>query len=145
MKKSRIVVALLACLMAGSLAAIAQAAPGDTLGISSLVQRIFPTGAGDFKTLTTGPGEDFIVRDGAEGGTPLGTAGADRATKRTPLAYFGQLTDFQLTDEESPARVEFLDLGLDDVDPAPGVALNHCRCSQAGPVDGCRTTAHART
>ena len=109
MKKSRIVVALLACLMAGSLAAIAQAAPGDTLGISSLVQRIFPTGAGDFKTLTTGPGEDFIVRDGAEGGTPLGTAGADRATKRTPLAYFGQLTDFQLTDEESPARVEFLD------------------------------------
>ena len=103
MKKSRIVVALLACLMAGSLAAIAQAAPGDTLGISSLVQRIFPTGAGDFKTLTTGPGEDFIVRAGAEGGTPLGTAGADRATKRPPLAYLGQRPDSQLTVEERTA------------------------------------------
>ena len=31
--------------------------------------------------------------------------------RRRSLAYFGQLTDFQLADEESPARVEFVDRG----------------------------------
>ena len=37
----------------------------------------------------------------------MGRAG--RAQRRRSLAYFSQLTDFQLADEESPARVEFLD------------------------------------
>ena len=37
----------------------------------------------------------------------LGAAQPARASKRTSLAYFGQLSDFQLADEESPARVEF--------------------------------------
>ena len=32
-----------------------------------------------------------------------------RELRRRSLAYFSQLTDFQLADEESPARVEFLD------------------------------------
>lgn len=32
-----------------------------------------------------------------------------RARRRATLLYFSQLTDFQLADEESPARVEFLD------------------------------------
>ena len=39
----------------------------------------------------------------------LAAASADRADRRTSLAYFGQLSDFQLADEESPARVEFID------------------------------------
>ena len=108
MKKSRIVVALAVCLMAGSLAAIAQAAPGDTLGISTLVQRIFPSGGAGYNTLTTGAGEAYTVRDGStDNGNPLtalGTANAGRETKRTSLAYFGQLTDFQLADEESRPR-----------------------------------------
>ena len=108
---SKLKVALVACLcaVAGIAATVAQAAPGDTLGISTLVQRIFPEGAGDFKTLTTGPGESYVVRDGSEADAQLGTAQAGREERRTPLAYFGQLTDFQLADEESPARVEFLD------------------------------------
>ena len=33
------------------------------------------------------------------------------AERRRSLAYFAQLTDFQLADEESPARVEFTDRG----------------------------------
>lgn len=90
-------------------AAVTQAATGDTLGVSTLIQRIVPTGAGDFKTLTTSPGEAYVIRDGSEVGDAIGEAKPDREGKRKSLAYFGQLTDFQLADEESPARVEFLD------------------------------------
>lgn len=126
---SKLKVGVIACavVVAGIAATVAQAAPGDTLGISTLVQRILPTGGSGYETLTTGPGEDFVVRDGSEeGGTALGTVGADRATKRTSLAYFGQLTDFQLADEESPARVEFLDSQGGAFSSAwrPGEALN---------------------
>ncbi|MBK5232497.1 MAG: metallophosphoesterase [Thermoleophilia bacterium] len=109
---SKLKVGVVACsiVIAGIVATVAQAAPGDTLGVSTLVQRILPSGDPGYNTLTTGVGEDYIVRDGTEeGGVALGTAGADRATKRTSVSYFGQLTDFQLADEESPARVEFLD------------------------------------
>jgi uncharacterized repeat protein (TIGR01451 family) len=48
---------------------------------------------------------DYVVRD------PAGVADEERDQRRRSLAYFGQLTDFQLADEESPARVEFLDPG----------------------------------
>jgi hypothetical protein len=51
------------------------------------------------------PGESYMVRD------PAGVAQAGRDGRRRSLAYMGQLTDFQLADEESPARVEFLDPG----------------------------------
>ena len=40
---------------------------------------------------------------------PTAWAKPGRAQRRRSLAYFSQLTDFQLADEESPARVEFLD------------------------------------
>jgi hypothetical protein len=109
MSKLKIAVVAGVCAIAGIAATVAQAAPGDTLGLSTLIQRIVPQGSGAFKTLTTGPGEDYIVRTGSAETGDLGTAGPDRAAKRKPLAYFGQLTDFQLADEESPARVEFLD------------------------------------
>jgi 3',5'-cyclic AMP phosphodiesterase CpdA len=77
--------------------------------VSTLVQRIVPAGDGDFRTLTTAPGEPYQVRDGSTEGEALGTAKPGREQRRKSLAYFGQLTDFQLADEESPARVEFLD------------------------------------
>lgn len=108
MSKLRIAAIACTCVIAGMAAAIAQAAPGDTLGFSTLVQRIIPSGSGGFKTLTTGPGENYIVRAGDDT-VSLGEAKEGRESRRTPLAYFGQLTDFQLADEESPARVEFLD------------------------------------
>jgi metallophosphoesterase (TIGR03767 family) len=38
-----------------------------------------------------------------------GQAQAGRETRRRSLAYFAQMTDFQLADEESPARVEAAD------------------------------------
>jgi hypothetical protein len=54
--------------------------------------------------LQTAPGEPYATR---ELGAPVAQPG--RAQRRTSLMYFAELTDFQLADEESPARVEFLD------------------------------------
>jgi metallophosphoesterase (TIGR03767 family) len=79
------------------------AATPNTFGKTTVQQRIVPTGSGSFRTLTLGPGEPYIVH------TELAGAGANRAHLRRSLAYFGQLSDFQLADEESPGRVEFLD------------------------------------
>jgi hypothetical protein len=76
----------------------------DPLGQTTVQQRIVPDGAAGFNQLGTGPGEGYVVRDGGFGSPEQGRAG-----RRTALAYFGQLSDFQLADEESPARVEFLD------------------------------------
>jgi hypothetical protein len=54
----------------------------------------------------------YMVRDGvSESNASIPNALAGRQSRRTSLAYFGQLTDFQLADEESPGRVEFLDPG----------------------------------
>jgi hypothetical protein len=79
----------------------------DTLGQTTLDQRIVPNGDAGFRELALGPGEpNYTVRE--EG---VGTAQAGRPARRTSLLYFGQLTDFQLADEESPARVEFIDTG----------------------------------
>lgn len=90
--------------------AVAQAATGDTLGVTTVTQRIVPDSSAGFNFLAAGPGEAYTVRDGSEeGGVSLGSADAGRATRRTSISYFGQLTDFQLADEESPLRVEFLD------------------------------------
>ena len=52
----------------------------------------------------------YLVRDGAAESDPaIPDAQQGREGRRRSLAYFGQLTDFQIPDEESPARVEFLD------------------------------------
>ena len=60
----------------------------------------------------------YVVRDGvSEGNAAIPAAPAGRAERRRSLFYFGQLTDFQLADEESPARVEFLD-PTSDQDPS---------------------------
>jgi metallophosphoesterase (TIGR03767 family) len=60
--------------------------------------------AAAYSDLQSGPGWARVVRE------DIVAASATRATGRTSLSYFGQLTDFQLSDEESPARVEFLDV-----------------------------------
>ena len=49
------------------------------------------------------------ARRRGRGQPPIPDAQAGRADRRRSLAYVGQLTDFQLADEESPARVEFTD------------------------------------
>jgi metallophosphoesterase (TIGR03767 family) len=72
-----------------------------------------------FQFLTPGPGEPWVVR------TELAPAAAGREAVRRSLAYFGQITDFQLADEESPARVEFF-----DIDPS-GTATSAWRPQEA--------------
>ncbi len=78
----------------------ALAATADTFAKTTVQQRIVPNADAGFRQLSLGPGEGYTVRQ------ELGSAQAGRESRRTSLAYFGQLSDFQLADEESPARVE---------------------------------------
>jgi metallophosphoesterase (TIGR03767 family) len=87
----------------GMSAAVASAAVSDTEGLSTVQQRLVPTGAPPFRFVQTAPGESYTVRE------DLAAAGPSRAADRTSLVYFGQLSDFQLADEESPARLEVID------------------------------------
>jgi hypothetical protein len=107
-------------LRAGAIAAIVLVAAGgtatathfahDTEGHSTVEQTIVPInadpGKDGFTYLKTGAGEPYLVRE-AGGAKAL----ADRDKRRVSLAYMSQMTDFQLADEESPARVEFVDPG----------------------------------
>src|SRR5829696_5972526 len=52
-----------------------------------------------FETVVEGPGAPRVVR-----ALPNASATAGRSNRRLSLTYFAQLTDFQLVDEESPAR-----------------------------------------
>jgi metallophosphoesterase (TIGR03767 family) len=78
----------------------------ELAGRTTVQQRV---GGGDpsqsFQFLGQKPGEPHFVRQ-----ERLGSLVADRARRRRSLLYFAQLSDFQLADEESPARVEFVDL-----------------------------------
>jgi metallophosphoesterase (TIGR03767 family) len=105
--RSRRTIVIAACLVAALIAGVAHslAAVPDTLGKSTVQQRIVPASTNPgFRQLKIAPGEGYTVRE--EG---VGAAHSGRASRRTSLVYFGQLADFQLADEESPARVEFFD------------------------------------
>lgn len=91
----------------------------DNLGKTTFQERIVPSGEPGFRYLGKGPGEFYVVRE--EG---LGKADPGRAERRTSLLYFGQLSDFQLADEESPARVEFVDTGPFSAAWRPWEAMN---------------------
>ena len=77
----------------------------ELAGRTTVQQRL---GGGDpragFSFISTRAGEPYLVRE--EG---LGQALLGRGERRSSLLYFSQLSDFQLADEESPARVEFVD------------------------------------
>jgi metallophosphoesterase (TIGR03767 family) len=94
---------LLLALLAGAL--LAAPAPAATPATTSNT-----TLGGDpqaaYSKLRLLPGWKRVVRD------DLGAAPrAGRLARRRSLLYFAQLSDFQLADEESPARVEVLDIG----------------------------------
>src|SRR6185436_18732869 len=93
---------LVPVVLAASLAAGPVALGAD--GKSTLEQTI---GGGDpaegFQLLQAGPGEPYAVR------AEIASPDPGRQNRRVSLIYFGQISDFQLADEESPARVEFLD------------------------------------
>ena len=95
---------LLAALSA-ALAFAAPAAATDTVGRTTAQQRI-AGGArtGAFSFLHPVAGEGYATRQ--EG---VGAAQPGRERRRRSLLYFAQLSDFQLADEESPARVEATD------------------------------------
>src|SRR3954462_11617913 len=107
--KAAAVIGALALVLGVSSVAIA----AGPLGQSTVQERIVPDGAAGFDQLGTGAGEPYTVRDGG-----FGAALPGRSDRRTSIAYFGQLSDFQLADEESPARVEFLDPGGSPVEAA---------------------------
>ena len=111
----------LACsALAGGLAnGAGGATASDTLGKSTETQRIVPGSGDGFRQLGLGPGEARMVREDA-----IGKAQAGRATRRESLVYFGQLSDFQLADEESPSRVEFIDTGPFSAAWRPSEAAN---------------------
>jgi metallophosphoesterase (TIGR03767 family) len=93
-----------AVLIAAILGVATAVAATGPLGLTTAEQRIVPDGGAGFDQLETGPGEPYVVREDG-----FGSAQAGRAGRRVSLVYFSQLSDFQLADEESPARVEFLD------------------------------------
>ena len=76
---------------------------------TTLDQRIGMVSDGPFVTLEERPGEAYVVRDRASGGDGFADTVDGRFSRRRHLSYFSQLTDIHTTDEESPARVEFLD------------------------------------
>ena len=97
----------------GALALLALSAPvalADPAGRSTTEETIRPAGSGAFRAARArrrGP------RDPAP---PVGAAVVrPRAHERRSLAFFGQLTDPQIADEMSPARVDFLDPAGDAV------------------------------
>jgi hypothetical protein len=86
-------------------------------GADPATQGCLATSARDrqaYYNLRLGPGEPYRTRE-LYPSAPIAQSG--RAQQRRSLLYFSQLTDFQLADEESPARVEFLD-PTSDQDPS---------------------------
>ncbi len=83
----------------------------DTSGVHTREQTIVGDDQGTvgdpgtpaFSFLELGPGERHRVRE------DLADARPGRANRRRSLIYSAHISDFQLADEESPARVEFLD------------------------------------
>ena len=100
---ARLAVALAVLAVSAIAAATAGATASDTIGQTSVGQRLVPAAPGSYRFLQLGAGEPYTVRQ------ELATASPERAQTRTSLAYFGQLSDFQLADEESPARLEIID------------------------------------
>lgn len=100
---TRSAVALAVLILFLAAVALASAAVSDTEGQTTISQRIVPAGPGSYRFLQLGEGEPYTVREELAGANP------ERTEKRTSLTYFGQLSDFQLADEESPARLEIID------------------------------------
>ena len=100
------------------------ATAAQALGRTTLEHRIVGDPDAPFSFLRSAAGEPHVVRQ--EG---VGTAHPGRERRRRSLAYVGQLTDFQVADEESPARVEFVDPAANP--PFPSVVSGAWRPQEA--------------
>lgn len=97
--------------------------PGEESGAAGTVERPKPCGlttleatirVADNGHLECAPGEPIEVRQDVvklqpDSGAIVSTIAENKVAKRTPVAAFFVLTDFQLADEESPARQEWAD------------------------------------
>lgn len=92
-RAKRVLFCVGACVAALTFAGVALAAPTTT------IQRTVQDLNGD-NLLEYGPGEDYTV---------IGAPQSFRPPRQGSIINFLQLSDFQVVDEESPARVEFLD------------------------------------
>ena len=88
----------LACLLS------APVALADPAGKTTLDETIKAASGSGYVALQSGPGESYRVRR-----HPSAKPTGARKKERRSLAFFGQLTDPQIADEMSPARVDFLD------------------------------------
>jgi metallophosphoesterase (TIGR03767 family) len=91
---------LAALLAAAAIVLVGSSALADT----TLQSRLAPAGGTGFQTLQTAQGERYVVRRGGSA-----KARRARAGDRRSLLLFAQLTDPQIADEMSPARVDFAD------------------------------------
>ncbi len=85
---------------------LAPAAFADPLGRDTTQEAIEPDPGSGYRGLQTTEGEDYAVRRG-----PGAKARPARARQRRSLLFFAQITDPQIVDEMSPARVDFADPG----------------------------------
>ncbi|HEX9767149.1 MAG TPA: TIGR03767 family metallophosphoesterase [Nitriliruptorales bacterium] len=87
----------------------AQTAAAVLLPAGTTLERTIVTvpGDGPYFTLTYGPGWPIVVRD------ELAAPKAGREDRRVALVSFLHVTDYQLADAQSPARVEFVDRTVD--------------------------------
>jgi 3',5'-cyclic AMP phosphodiesterase CpdA len=104
---------VLVAVLVGAGTASADHLGADTEGHTTLEQALVPDAdpAAGYTALGAEDVNDaYVVRDGAsEGDAAIPEAEAGRAGRRRSLAYFSQLADLHVTDEESPARVESSD------------------------------------
>ncbi len=82
------------------------AALADPLGKTTGEETIVPGEGPGFVPLRSTAGDDYVVRRG-----PGARNRGNRARTRKSLLFFGQVTDPQIVDEMSPARVDFADPG----------------------------------
>ena len=87
-----------------ALLALAPASLADPTGTTTLSETVKAGAGSGFVPLAPGAGEPYVVRRGGSA-----KARAKRTGKRRSLAFFAQLTDPQIVDEMSPARVDFVD------------------------------------
>jgi metallophosphoesterase (TIGR03767 family) len=102
-----------------ALLALAPASLADPTGRSTLQETVRPGPGTGFVPLVEGPGEPYLVRRGGKA-----RAKRNRGDRRRSIAFFAQLTDPQIADEMSPARVDF-------VDPAGGALKDSLRPQEA--------------
>ncbi len=103
MRVNKLVSAGVAAGVCASMVALPAAQAGqDQKGKSTLQETIKRTDS-DWKKLKKGKGEKYHVR------TDIVKAQKNRDKRRKSLTFFGQLTDPQIADEMSPARLELID------------------------------------